>query len=142
LPSAASISTSRADLLRLYRTYDRLMQRRVAGVGPLAAPARKPGRIRIGYLSADFRQHVMGRLMFDVIGAHDRERFAIHLYSLLPPDGADALTTQFRARADRYVELPARSDLDAARAIAADDCDVLVDLMGHTTFSRPGILAY
>ena len=131
----------RADLMRLYRTYDRLMQRRVAGAGPLAAAARRPGRVRIGYLSADFRQHVMGRLMDDVIGAHDRERYAIHIYSLASPVAADAMTARFRALADRYAELPPR-DLDAARMIAADDCDVLVDLMGHTMFSRPEILAY
>jgi predicted O-linked N-acetylglucosamine transferase (SPINDLY family) len=130
----------RADLKRLYDTYDRLMQARVAGVQPLAAPVRKPGRTRIGYLSADFRQHVMGRLVFDVIGAHDRDRYAIHLYSLASP--ADGLTAQFRALADHYVELPPRRDLDAARAIAEDDCDVLVDLMGHTMFSRPEILAF
>ena len=133
---------TRADLRRLYDTYDRLMQTRVAGRQPLAAPARKPGRTRVGYLSADFRQHVMGRLMFDVIGAHDRDRYAIHLYSLASPMGADALTAQFRALADRYVELPPRRDLDAARVIAGDDCDVLVDLIGHTMFSRPEILAY
>lgn len=133
---------SRADLGRLYRAYDRLMQRRVAEIGPLAVTTRKAGRVRIGYLSADFRQHVMGRLMYDVIDAHDRERYAIHLYSLASPTAADALTERFRARADRYVELPARRDLEAARLIAADDCDVLVDLMGHTMFSRPEILAY
>jgi predicted O-linked N-acetylglucosamine transferase (SPINDLY family) len=133
---------ARTDLKRLYDTYNRLMQQRVAGVGPLARAARLPGRVRIGYLSADFRQHVMGRLMFDVIGAHDRNRHAIHLYSLADGTAADALTARFRALADRFVLLPPRHDADAARAIAADDCDVLVDLMGHTMFSRPEILAY
>jgi predicted O-linked N-acetylglucosamine transferase (SPINDLY family) len=132
---------TRADLKRLYDIYDRLMRSRVESVGPLLAPTRKPGRTRIGYLSADFRQHVMGRLMFDVIGAHDRDRYSIHLYSLASPAAADDLTTRFRALADRYVELPPRRDLDAAHAIAEDDCDVLVDLMGHTMFSRPEILA-
>ena len=66
------------ELLRLYQTYDALMQQRCAGDTPLANPTRAPGgRVRIGYLSADFRQHVMGRLMFDVISAHDRDRYAI-----------------------------------------------------------------
>ncbi len=133
---------SRADLKRLYDAYDRLMRARVASIRPLAAPARRPGRTRIGYLSADFRQHVMGQLLQDVIGAHDRDRYAIHLYSLASPAAGDAMTQRFRAQADRYVDLPARRDLDAARAIATDDCDVLVDLAGHTTFSRPEILAY
>jgi protein O-GlcNAc transferase len=133
---------ARADLKRLYDTYDRLMRSRVAGHEPLAAKSRRPGRVRIGYLSADFRQHVMGRLMHAVIGAHDRDRFEIHLYSLASPSAADSTTVQFRALADRFADLPPRRDLDAARAIAQDDCDVLVDLTGHTMFSRPEILAY
>ena len=133
---------ARADLKRLGDTYDRLMKARIAGGGPLAAPARKPGRVRIGYLSADFRRHVMGPLMHDVIDAHDRDRYAVHLYSLAPPAAADAMTERFRALADRFVVLPARRDEEAARAIADDDCDVLVDLMGHTMHSRAAILAW
>lgn len=132
----------RAELKRLYDTYDRLMRERVGSTASLASASRHPGRLRVGYLSADWRGHVMGRLMHDVIGAHDRDRYAIHLYSLASPAATDATTQRFRALAERYVELPARHDLDAARAIAADDCDVLVDLMGHTMFSRPETLAY
>jgi len=133
---------ARADLKRLYDTYDRLMRARIGAATPLARASRNPGKLRVGYLSADWRGHVMGRLMLDVIGAHDRGRYAIHLYSLASPAAADATTERFRALADRFVDLPARRDLDAARVIAADDCDVLVDLMGHTMFSRPVILAY
>ena len=132
----------RAELKRLYDTYDRLMRARIGDAPPLAQAWRRPGGVRIGYLSADWRGHVMGRLMHDVIAAHDRDRYAIHLYSLASPGAADAMSERFRALADRYVELPPRRDLDAARMIAADDCDVLVDLMGHTMFSRPEILAY
>ncbi len=132
----------RADLKRLYDTYDRLLGQRTRGVGPLARPERAPGRVRIGYLSADFRQHVMGRLWYDVVAAHDRDRYAIHLYSLNGAGMADALTARYRQAADRFVDLPPRDDAAAARIIAADDCDVLVDLMGHTMFSRTEILAY
>ncbi len=133
---------TRADLKRLYDTYDRLMRARIGAAAPLALASRCPGKVRVGYLSADWRGHVMGRLMLDVIGTHDRDRYAIHLYSLASPAATDATTERFRAIADRFVNLPVRRDLDAARAIAADDCDVLVDLMGHTMFSRPEILAY
>jgi predicted O-linked N-acetylglucosamine transferase (SPINDLY family) len=134
---------TRTELLRLYRTYDALVQQRCAADAPLANPTRRPGdRVRIGYLSADFRQHVMGRLMQDVIGAHDRDRYAIHLYSLQSAAASDPVAASFRQAADRYIELPWPDDLAAARVIAADDCDVLVDLMGHTKGSRPEILAF
>jgi protein O-GlcNAc transferase len=133
----------RADLKRLYDTYDRLLRQRLRGrLGSLARPERARGRVRIGYLSADFRHHVMGRLWYHVVAAHDRDRYAIHLYSLAGAGMADALTARFRQIADRFVDLPPRDDAAAAGAIAADDCDVLVDLMGHTMFSRAEILAY
>jgi predicted O-linked N-acetylglucosamine transferase (SPINDLY family) len=133
----------RGDLFRLYEAYDRLMREHI-GNAPLASRSiRVPGeRIRIGYVSADFRQHVMGRLMRDVITAHDRSRYAIHLYALgHETGGADPLAMWFRESADRYVALPSFDDAHAARVIAADDCDVLVDLMGHTRHSRPEIFA-
>ena len=131
---------ARADLLRLHRTYDRLTRARVGAGTPLAAPERRPGRTRVGYLSADFRRHVMGQLLLDVLGAHDRDRHEIRLFSLAPAALADGMTDRFRALADGFVELPP-GDVAAARAIADADCDVLVDLAGHTTFSRPEVLA-
>jgi len=130
---------AREDLLRLHRSYDRLMRAHVGSV-VLAAPRRRAGRTRVGYLSADFRRHVMGQLLHDVLGAHDRDRYEVRLYSLAPATLEDATTDRFRALADGFVALPT-GDLEAAQAIAADDCDVLVDLAGHTTFSRPAILA-
>ncbi len=134
---------AREDILRLYRTYDRLMRDHLAGAAPLARPTRLPGaRVRIGYMSADFNWHVMGRVMIDVIESHDRDRYAIHLYSLSREAGTDAHTARFRKASDRFVELPSHDPAEAARIIAADDCDVLVDLMGHTSFSCPEILAY
>ncbi len=133
---------SRTELSRLYHAYDELMQTSIANVAPLARPTRLPGhRVRIGYMSADFSWHVMGRLMLDVFGAHDRDRYAIHLYSIKRDDADDPLAERFRHIADSFRELPWPDATEAARVIAADDCDVLVDLMGHTTYSRPEILA-
>ena len=107
---------TRADLKRLYDTYDRLMRARIGAAAPLAAASRRPGKVRVGYLSADWRGHVMGRLMLDVIGAHDRDRYAIHLYSLASPAAADAMTERFRAIADRFVESPRRGATSTRRA--------------------------
>jgi protein O-GlcNAc transferase len=134
---------SRDAIRRLYATYDRLQPR-----DPRAAPAsaaaagrkRSDGFIHIGYLSADFRAHVMGRLLRDVFAAHDRSRFAVHLYSLTPTANEDAISAQFRALATAFTELAEQDDQAAARTIAADRLDVLVDLMGHSAGSRPGIL--
>jgi predicted O-linked N-acetylglucosamine transferase (SPINDLY family) len=98
--------------------------------------------IRIGYLSADFRTHVMGRLLRDVIAAHDRAHFSVHLYSLTPRANEDSLSAEFRALAQSFTALAELDDLAAARSIAADGVDILVDLMGHSAGSRPGILLW
>ncbi len=113
---------------------------------PASAPTPAPGarrdrRLRIGYLSADFRGHVMGELMQPVLAAHDRARVHVTLFSLAPSENADPATARFRAHADHFVELADRDDAAAATLVAAARLDVLVDLMAHSAFARPGILA-
>ena len=128
---------------RMYATYNRLQQQNRGNTPALATSRPTAGRtIRLGYLSADFRAHVMGMLMLDVIAAHNRARFSAHLYSLAPAGNEDDVTDRFRALAPRFVQLAELDDLAAARAIAADEIDVLVDLMGHSSFSRPGIMLW
>jgi len=137
----ADVSQER--LYSIYRTYDRLQQARLRGMAPLARARGDSDPVwRIGYLSADFRDHVMGKLLLPVIAAHDHVRFAVRAYSLAPPESSDALTTQWSAAVDEFVQLAALDDHAAAEAIAADDLDILVDLMGHTSHSRPGILCF
>jgi protein O-GlcNAc transferase len=138
-----------AALLALYRSYDALVQGELAASGdatPLASTAPRrltstDSRLRIGYLSADFRTHVMGELLAPVIEAHDRQRYCVYLFSLAPTENADSLTARFRAGSDGFVKLASLDDRTAAQAIAAANLDLLVDLMGHSAFARPGILA-
>jgi predicted O-linked N-acetylglucosamine transferase (SPINDLY family) len=135
----------RESLLELYRKYDRLQQQNRSRFEPIALTRRAAvatSRMRVGYLSADFRAHVMGRLMREVLAAHDRARVSLYLYSLAPEANEDQLTGEFRGLCERFVNLAERDDHSAALAIAGDEVDVLVDLMGHSSFSRPGILLW
>ena len=149
----AAVTVSRAqycDLpretsLELYRNYDRLQQQNRSRFEPIALTRRAAvatSRMRVGYLSADFRAHVMGRLMREILAAHDRARVSLYLYSLAPEANEDQLTGEFRGLCERFVNLAERDDHSAALAIAGDEVDVLVDLMGHSSFSRPGILLW
>jgi len=142
LSRAQYCDVPRQTLLRFHQKYNALQQENRAGAAPLAPSRRAGARLRIGYLSADFRSHIMGRVMRDVIAAHDRVKFSWHLYSLAPAQNEDALTAEFRVLGDRFVPLADLDDLSAARAIADDSVDVLVDLMGHSSFARPGILLW
>jgi protein O-GlcNAc transferase len=103
------------------------------------AASRKPGRIRVGYLSADLRNHVMGKMMWEALRHHDRERFEVHLYSTSTV--RDGWTDRYASIADRFDVIAGSSERDAALRIAADDLDLLIDLSGHTKGGKPGILA-
>jgi predicted O-linked N-acetylglucosamine transferase (SPINDLY family) len=127
-----------ATVFRYARIYDRAAQRTYGT--PLARrPVRKPGRLRVGYLSADLRNHVMGKMMWQGLRSHDRARFSLHFYSLSREH--DDWTDRFRELGDSFVELAEKHEQDAALKIAEDDLDVLVDLATHTKGARPGILA-
>jgi predicted O-linked N-acetylglucosamine transferase (SPINDLY family) len=125
-------------LLRYARTHDALATKIYGSPAPRRAE-RRAGRPRIGYLSGDFRNHVMGKMMFEALRHHDRERFEVTGYST--SDTPDEWTPRFEAVFERFVTLATSSDEAAAQRIADDDLDVLVDLSTHTKGARPGILA-
>lgn len=115
--------------------------RRAAGDAALRpAPTEQSGRLRIGYLSGDFRNHATASLMSRLPALHDRHRFAVFLYSTGPGDGS-ALRRCIVAGADRFHDASADDDATLSRRIVADGIDILVDLAGYTDHSRPRVLA-
>ena len=100
---------------------------------------RRPGKLRVGYISGDFRNHVMGKMIWEALRRHDRSRFEVNGYATT---GAhDQWTARFESAFSRFHSLAGLSDRAAAQRIAADDLDILVDLSTHTKGARPGILA-
>jgi len=98
------------------------------------------GRIRVGYLSPDFREHLNAYLARPLFRLHDRDRFEVFAYSIGPADDS-RIASRIRRDADRFVDLSGLSDLEAAQRINADRVNVLVDLGGYTQHCRPGIAA-
>lgn len=140
---AQYFDVSREALFSLYQTHDRVRQAERGSIADFASSRSGAGKqIRIGYLSADFRAHVMGRLMLEVVRRHDAERFSVHAYSLAVREIEDDVTAQLRACCAGFTRLDDVDDAAAARMIAADGIDLLVDLMGHSGSSRPTILLY
>lgn len=133
---------TREQLLACYRRYDSAVAARNPVVIPMLPRRAADGRLRIGYVSADFRKHVMGRWMLEVISRHDRNRFSIFLISTCPPRDYDAVTAEFRTHAEGFADVSELDDFSAAKSIAEVDLDILVDLAGHTMAARPGIYAY
>ena len=143
LAQAEYFDVPRAALRRLHETYNRLRQEERAGAADFATRrADRSGPLRVGYLSADFRNHVMGRLVLEVLSRHARARFAVRAYSLALRELEDTLTEKVRACCDEFIRLDSFDNVSAAKRIATDRLDILVDLMGHSGSSRPGILLY
>jgi protein O-GlcNAc transferase len=127
-----------ADVLELYRTYAAAAPR-VYGAPVTLAPRRRSGRIRIGYLSGDLRDHVMGKMIWEEVRRHDRGRFELYFYSLSAV--SDAWTARYQGLSDHFVTLADAAEREAAERIAADEIDLLVDLATNTRGAKPGILA-
>jgi len=107
---------------------------------PLPPVDRAAGRrLRIGYVSPDFRQHVLGRYSETVIAAHDRGQFEVYCYSNVTHP--DLVTERLQASADRWRSLVGLTDASAAEIIRADRIDLLIDLAGHTSGNRLGVFA-
>jgi len=100
----------------------------------------EPGRtLRIGYCSADFRDHAVARFIEPVLRHHDRGRFVVTCYSNVSVP--DATSTRLTGLADRFVNLAGMPDHEAAALIRRDRIDILVDLSGHTAGNRLTLFA-
>ncbi len=108
---------------------------------PIDWISRRTGeRLRIGYVSGDFRDHATAHLARKLFQIHDRSRFEIIGYSLRPGDGS-RYWRDISAACDRFVELSGLSNAAAAARIAVDGIHILVDMHGYTRFARPEIFA-
>ena len=108
---------------------------------PCEAIARDPGRrLRIGYVSGDFREHVMGRYSETIVSTHDRNQVEVFCYANVRKE--DARTQRIRAAADRWRSVVGLSDTEAADLVVQDQIDLLIDLAGHTGGNRLGIFAH
>lgn len=121
------------DLLDAHRAYGDRFSR---PFDPLAFPndPDPDRRLRLGYVSPDFRRHVVAQMTAGVIAAHDRTRFEVFCYAEVPEP--DAVTATIRAAADHWRSTVGLSDAAVAAMIRADRIDVLVDLAGHTGGNR------
>lgn len=97
-------------------------------------------RIRVAYLSANFRDHPLGYLMAGLFERHDRSRFEVVAISLGRSDGS-AMRARLERAFDHFVDASALSDEQAAAQIRDMEIDILVDRNGFTSGARLGILA-
>jgi predicted O-linked N-acetylglucosamine transferase (SPINDLY family) len=118
-----------------YRRWD---QRHAAPLAKFIQPHRNDRsadrRLRIGYVSPDFRAHPVGRFVLPLLEQHDHANFEIVCYaSIRVPD---AITDRCRAHADVWRDMHGKSDAQVADTIREDRVDILVDLTMHMGNNR------
>lgn len=107
---------------------------------PLPPPdARWPRRLRVGYMSPDFRRHVVMTFIGPVLERHERGKFEVFCFHTHP--SKDEVTERVRGQVEHWSECGDLSDAALADRIRAHRIDILVDLAGHTSGHRIGVLA-
>ncbi|WP_171178721.1 glycosyltransferase family 41 protein [Ruegeria sp. HKCCD8929] len=107
-----------------------------------ALPARggsEDRKLRIGYVSADFRDHAAAHLLTGTLAAHDKSRFTLFAYALT--GCTDAMRDKVSAHFDRFHDISGLSDAQAAALAREDGLDIAIDLMGYTRHNRAALFS-
>jgi protein O-GlcNAc transferase len=128
-----------ADELTAHRACASALSRSARGAGTRYSPRENGGRLRIGYVSPDFRQHSVAYFFEPLLMAHDRR--AVEVFCYADVSSPDATTARLKARADHWRDALGMSDDALAERIRVDGIDILVDLAGHTAKNRLGAFA-
>jgi predicted O-linked N-acetylglucosamine transferase (SPINDLY family) len=108
-------------------------------MAPHDNPRDPDRRLRIGYVSADFRSHPVGYFLARALAAHDHATAEVYCYA--SQSAEDAMTARLRGHADAWRGILGLPDADAAALIRRDAIDILVDLGGHTANNRLPLFA-
>jgi len=100
----------------------------------------KHDKIRVGYVSADFRQHPVAHLIAGVFECHDRSRFETTAISIGPNDNSE-IRLRLEGSFDKFVDAWAIDSADIAKRVAEAQIDILIDLNGFTENARTEIFA-
>jgi predicted O-linked N-acetylglucosamine transferase (SPINDLY family) len=97
-------------------------------------------KLRIGYVSSDFKNHSVAYFIEPVLKAHDRKNVEVHCYAnVRKPDDR---TKRLQAESDHWSSIAGIPDFEVAERIRKDRIDILVDLGGHTRDNRLLVFAY
>ena len=126
-----------SEIFAVHRAWGRRFEPSLASVLP-PPPAPREGRLKIGYLSPDLRDHSVAFFIEPVLQAHSA---AVEVYCYSTAPRPDVVTTRLRALVAHWRDVASLSEQALARQIREDGVDVLVDLAGHTLNNRLTLFA-
>ena len=131
---------SGAEIFSAYRDYDERFARVQRAEWRVFGNIREPNRrLKIGYVSADFRQHAALHFLEPLLAHHDKR--VVEVYAYAEVNQEDAATARCKAYMEHWIPTCGLSDAALAERIRADGIDILVDLAGHTEGNRLQVFA-
>lgn len=127
---------SAADFQAIYDEY----KRKLSDIVPFPRRFYDHEKIRVGFLSADFKRHPVVKWSWHLLTGFDRSSFEIHYYASV--NDPDKLTEQLSNIADFWHDIKNLTDEEAAKLIRDNEIDILVELGGHTANTRIRVAAY
>lgn len=107
---------------------------------PLRVECRAFRKLRVGYVSPDFKRHVVRNFIQPVIAAHDRDKVEVFCYAQV--EKPDEVTEQIQQLCDHWLNTWGMDELALANRIREDAIDVLVELAGHSGNNRLDVFSY
>jgi predicted O-linked N-acetylglucosamine transferase (SPINDLY family) len=138
--SYMGVSTSAQDLKRCARIFA-TEKFPPLNAAPLNGKSRGNTKIRIGYVSGEFRHQATSILMARLFELHDKSRFELLAFDNGWDDGSE-IRTRLENAFDEFVDVTRLGDLDATRMIQDRGVDILVNLNGYFGRARPGVFSY
>ncbi len=141
LSSHYSAGRAREDVFADHRSWAQKQEARLEGFDPAYENPPEPARrLRVGYVSPDFREHSVARFIEPVLRQHDADHFEAYLYVTHPC--TDSVADRLRGLVDgRWRDVHGLTDDQALHRIREDRIDILVDLAGHTAGNRLSLFA-
>ena len=126
----------------LYARYRTLLAAwmQASGAAPYPRPTWHHAKLRIGYLSADLREHAVAQFVRPLLRGYDHAAFDVYVYAL--SDREDRVTAALRDPAAQWRHVAGMAFGDLAAQIRADEIDVLFDLSGHSAANALPVFAW
>ncbi len=113
---------------------------RVGNPTPAPFCVRKPGRLRVAYVTSEFRKHPRSFLLVRLLERHDRDAFEVFAYSTAPSDGSE-IRHRIEAACEHFIDVSGLPAVKLAQRMRDDGIDILIDLNGHTSRAIYGLAA-
>lgn len=129
----------RSDQLARHRNHTAVLPRRESPV-QFSNVLTQDRKLRLGYISGDFKKHAMQGFLEPILKNHDREKFEIYAYAeVTRPDNC---TVAYSKLFNGWMNTPGLTAQQVGQQIIRDEIDILIDLAGHTAANRMDVLAY